>query len=143
MPAMHAAQPACGSACDPAHLHRRHACRDIAPTLRLGEHLGARAPSGGPERARAAPHAAPQVAPHAAHGWTRAYAAHLLGMLERQLIAPFCLSAETDLRLSNHASQAAHGDKAEQAEKPQARLGTPIAARTTDEQTSPPCYSRA
>ena len=80
---------------------RRHACRDIAPTLRLGEHLGARPPSAG------------------AGGWTRAYAAHLLVTLERQLIAPLCLSAETDLRLSNHASQALRGDKAE---KPQAKV---------------------
>ena len=87
--------PACRCA------YPRHACRDIAPTLRLGEHLGARPPSG------------------AAGGWPRAYAAHLLATLERQLIAPLCLSAETDLRLSNHASQALRSDKAE---KPQAKV---------------------
>ena len=74
-------QPACH------RTYPRHACRDIVPTLRLGDHLGARSPSS------------------AAGGWTRAYAAHLLGTLERQLIAPLCLSAETDLRLSNHAFQ--------------------------------------
>mmetsp|Transcript_41597 Transcript_41597/g.100005 ORF Transcript_41597/g.100005 Transcript_41597/m.100005 type:complete len:551 (-) Transcript_41597:147-1799(-) len=78
-----------------------HACRDIVPTLRLGDHLGARPPSS------------------AVGGSTRAYAAHLLGTLERQLIAPLCLSAETDLRLSNHASQASRSDKAE---RPQAKV---------------------
>ena len=93
-------------ACSPVHracrrASPRHACRDIAPTLRLGEHLGARPPSGG------------------AGGWPRAYAAHLLATLERQLIAPLCLSAETDLRLSNHASQALRSDKAE---RPQAKV---------------------
>ena len=78
-----------------------HACRDIAPALRLGDQLGAR------------------LASSAAGGWTHAYARHLLGTLERQLIAPLCLSVETDLRLSNHASQALRSDKAE---KPQAKV---------------------
>ena len=69
---------------------------DIAPTLRIGDSLGSCTAS-----------------------WGEVYPAFLLQTLENELIAPLCLSAETDLRLTIHASQASASDKAE---KPQARV---------------------
>ena len=62
------------------------AYRDVAPKLRLGGKLGGRPAS-------------------CAGGWVHAYQDFLLKALENELIAPLCLSAETDLRLTNHATQ--------------------------------------
>ena len=51
--------------------------------------------------------------PSCAGGWIHAYQSFLLSTIETELIAPLCLSTETDLRLTNHATQASAQDKAQ------------------------------